>query len=288
MRFIPFLLAAVAIVFATGAVRAQGNADLGAPPACEGQRFVFTTGEAPHLSRVTLCSIKGATSADLVRMFDSAVDALSKNMKMAPEKRMDLIAQIKLKADEYRPAGAAPVAGSAVRTGSAIATVAPPKPVIALEAPPEYTSLPPLPPPLPPVTTTAAASASIPGLTTRPRASPRVPLLSGPRLTIECVKVEELGGAGPCSVIERETQVVVRADEAVPAQTTLRFVRRGDMRAEVELAQLSRGKSMQLALPDEVCTGVNNSRVEIQVVRRAGANSEGQVVDSLGPYLLHC
>jgi hypothetical protein len=65
-------------------------------------------------------------------------------------------------------------------------------------------------------------------------------------------------------------------------------VRRGDARAEIELAQLSRGKSIQFALPDEVCSGVSSSRVEIQVVRRAGSNSAGQVVDSLGPYLLHC
>lgn len=275
MKFIPLVAAALAIGLASAGASAQGSGQMAAPPACEGQRFVFTTGQPPHEARVTLCSIKGATRADLVKMFDSAAEALSKNMKMAPEKRMDLIAQIRSKADALRPAGAAPAAATAIAAAPSIVNAPPPAPVRSTEAAPEYSSLPPLPPPLPPAATRIAASA-------------KVPLLSKPRLTIECMNVEDLGEPAPCSMLARETQVVVRADEAVPARTALRFVRHGDTRAEVELAQLTRGKSVQLALPDEVCAGVNNSRVEIQVVRRAKANSQGQVVDSLGPYLLHC
>ena len=34
--------------------------------------------------------------------------------------------------------------------------------------------------------------------------------------------------------------------------------------------------------------GVVESKVEIQIVRRASAQSTGQVVDSLGPYMLRC
>ena len=207
---------------------------------------------------------------------------------MAPEKRMDLIAQIKLKADHYRPAGSAPTAVQEVPGAPAIVEAPKPAKPSRVEAPVEYTSLPPLPPPLPPGSTSAGTSAVLSGATAISASSPRMPLLPKPRLTIECMNVEDLGGAAPCSTLERETEVVVRADEAIPAETALRFVRRGDTRAEVELAQLSRGKTVRLALPDEVCAGVNNSRVEIQVVRRAGANTAGQVVDSLGPYLLHC
>jgi hypothetical protein len=286
MKFIPLVAAALAIGLASAGASAQGSAQMAAPPGCEGQRFVFSTGEPPHEARVTLCSIKGATDADLVKMFDSAAAALSKNMKMAPEKRLDLVAQIKSKADALRPAGTAPAAAAAIAAPTSVADAAPTPPVRSADRPPEYTSLPPLPPPLPAMTTTvAAASAS---RTAGAKTLPASPPLSRPRLQIECVKVDDLGGSGPCSVIERETQVVVRADDAVPAETWLRFVRRGDTRAEVELAQLTRGKSVQLALPDEVCAGVNNSRVEIQVVRRAKPDSQGQVVDSLGPYLLHC
>lgn len=290
MKSITIVAAALAMALASGVARAQANPEMTAPPTCDsgGQRFVFMSGEEPHLTRITLCSIKDAKPADLVKMFDSAVTALSNNTKLAPEKRMDLIAQIRLKAEEFRPAGSAAPPSPALLTATNIATApalagtAPPKSMGPVERPPEYASLPPLPPPLPAGATTVAAATGASAV------SPSVPRLRGPRLTIECVNLEDLGGAGDCSLIKRETQVLVRADEAVPAQTSLRFVRRGDMRAEVELAQLSRGKAVQLALPDEVCAGVNNSRVEIQVVRRAGANSAGQVVDTLGPYLLHC
>ena len=283
MKIIAFVAIALGVLVAPGAVSAQATRELGAPPECDGQRFVFVAGEPPHVTRVTLCSIKGATSGDLVRMFDGAAAALSKNTQMPQEKRDDLIAQIKSKADALRPSGGAP---TALTTASAIGDITLPKRAAPVEPRPEYTSLPPLPPPLPPGTATAGVS--FPGSKTVGTTLRSGPLLSKPRLTVECTTVDDLAGAGPCSVMERETQVVVRADETVPAETALRFVRRGDTRAEVELAQLSRGKSMQFALPSEVCSGVSSSRVEIQVVRRAAANSEGQVVDSMGPYLLHC
>lgn len=253
------------------------------PPSCEGQRFVFEAGVKPHVTRVTLCSKKDATDADLVKMFESAAAALEKNTGLNPERRGDLIAQFKLKAAEYRSASVSSIAG--LPSGNALAVNPPPKVTTTAEPPSEYSSLPPLPPPLPaeaaPARTaslSAAASATV----------PPVPSLPKPRLTIECAELDDLAGAGPCGIIQRETHVVVRADEALPAQTALRFVRRGDTRAEVELAQLSRGKSMQFALPSEVCAGVGTSKVEIEVVRRAGANTLGQVVDSMGPYLLQC
>ena len=293
MKITAFAATALAMVLAPGVASAQAPRELGAPPACEGQRFIFEAGEPPHVTRVTLCSIKGATSNDLVRMFDSAVAALSKNMQMPQEKRDDLITQIKSKADALRPKGETATAAasatipditipkSTASATTAIADITLPKRTIPVEPQAEYTSLPPLPPPLPPATATASAGAS-------GRAARRLPSLSKPSLTIECTTVEDLGGAEPCLIIERETEVVVRADEKVPAQTALRFVRRGDTRAEVELAELSRGKSMKFALPEEVCRGVSSSRVEIQVVRRAASNSAGEVVDSMGPYLLHC
>ena len=34
--------------------------------------------------------------------------------------------------------------------------------------------------------------------------------------------------------------------------------------------------------------GVVESKVEIQIVRRASSQGAGQVVDSLGPYMLRC
>ena len=132
--------------------------------------------------------------------------------------------------------------------------------------------LPPLPSPTnPAVTTSATAAASLPALTK-------------PRLVIECFNPADFAAPAPCDSLERETILKIRADDAVPPGTALRFVRRGDLRAEVELAQLARGKSSQFALPSEVCRGVVESKVEIQVVRHAKASDAGQVVAFDGPY----
>jgi hypothetical protein len=245
-----------------------------APPPCEGEIFIFQAGPAGHVAKVTLCSKKDATPDELVRMFESAASTLSQNQRMAPEKRSDLVVQMEAKADEYRgvKSAAAPIPGV---TAPATASLAPLRPATPLDRGPEYSALPQLPPPQPTVATPVAAAAT-------------PSLLGKPQLRIECFSPAALGGPGPCDSLERETIVKVRADAAVPAGTSLRFLRRGDLRAELELAQLARGKSTQFALPREVCAGVAESKVEIQVVRRAKANDAGQVVESMGPYFLRC
>jgi len=80
--------------------------------------------------------------------------------------------------------------------------------------------------------------------------------------------------------------VTVRADEDIARGTSLRFLRRGDNRAEVGLAALRRGQTQRFPLPPRVCQGVGGSRVEIQVVRAVGSSSE--VVDTRGPFDLRC
>ena len=115
-----------------------------------------------------------------------------------------------------------------------------------------------------------------------------MPLLAKPQLKIQCFNPADFTAPADCDSLERETVLTVKAAEAVPSGTALRFMRRGDMRAEVDLAQLQRGKAEKIALPREVCAGVVESKVEIQIVRRTSAQSTGQVVDTLGPYLLRC
>jgi len=112
------------------------------------------------------------------------------------------------------------------------------------------------------------------------------PPLPAPKLTFRCLSTESVAGEGPCDMLERGMLVIVRADEDIAAGTSLRFLRRGESRAEVDLATLRRGQSQQFSLPARVCQGVTGSRVEIQVVRAAG--SKNQVVDSRGPYDLRC
>jgi len=266
---------ASALCSALALAQPSGVAPARSPPTCEGEVFVFQAGPIGHVAKVTLCSKKDATSDELVKMFESAASKLSGDIRMAPEKRDDLVAQMRAKAAEVRGGNGA-ASTAALGASSPTATLAPLRPATPTERPPEYTVLPPLPPPTnPAVTTSATAAASLPAL-------------AKPRLTIECFNPADLAGAAPCDTLERETILKIRADDAVPPGTAIRFIRRGDLRAEVELAQFARGKSTQFALPREVCTGVVESKVEIQVVRRAKASDSGQVMDSMGPYFLRC
>ena len=270
-------LIVTAAALLSGAAIAQESGDgmpEKAPPPCDGQLFVFEAGPPLHVAKVTLCSKKGATAGELVKMFESAASALAQNLRMAPEKRSSLVAQMRAKAEEVRneksAASAAAIAGGPGTVG--FAPLRPPAPV---DRPPEYARLPPLPAPAAVTATSAAAVAS-------------AAALSRPQLTVECFNPANLAGPAPCDSLERETVLRVRAGDVVPAGTSLRFLRRGDVRAEVALAQLGRGKSAQFALPQPVCAGVVESKVEIQVVRRAKGNEAGQVMESMGPYLLRC
>jgi hypothetical protein len=263
---------------------------------CEGETFEFraTTGE--RLTKVTLCSKKDATPTDLVKMFKSAVATLEKDRRLDPGRRAELVTQIKAKIAEIE--GQAVAAVGAAPTAPPIAK---PAPSASNDAKPEYSLLPPLPAPKPaPVAPSASTSPKVEYSVLPPLPAPTnvaaataattsLPLLSKPRIDIDCFNPADMAGAGPCSELSRDTRVTVRAGETVPAGTSLRFVRRGDFRAEVELAQLAAGKSIQFLLPRQVCAGVVESKVEIQVVRKAKPqDSAGQVVDSMGPYLLRC
>jgi len=271
-------LVGVAAVVCSAVALAQTSE--GAPakraPVCEGELFVFSAGAVGHVAKVTLCSKKDATSDELVKMFESAASKLSEDFRMAPEKRDDLVAQMRAKAAEIRGGDAAvSTAALGAKTPQSV-NIPPLRSATPLERPPEYTVLPPLPPPTnPAIAGSTVAAASLPALTK-------------PRLTVQCFNPADFAGAAACDSLERETVLKVRADEAIPSGTALRFVRRGDLRAEVGLAQFARGKSTQFTLPREVCTGVVESKVEIQVVRHAKPNDAGQVVDSMGPYFLRC
>jgi hypothetical protein len=121
-----------------------------------------------------------------------------------------------------------------------------------------------------------------------PGASAALPALPRPRLSFACFTPGE-GGEGPCTDFSRDTMLTVRADEDLPAGTSLRFVARGNEPADVELAQLKRGRSMRFALPSAVCRGMTNGSLEIRIVRSVpAAGLSGQEVGQEGPYALRC
>lgn len=289
-----WLLGLAPLLAASGAI-AQQPAPAGAPPAretsaaeaaaarkiaaCEGEKFEFTAGDQ-RPTRITLCSDKGASKDELVRMFESAADKIRQLDKLPADRKAALVAQLKAKIIEVR--SGTPLAGPLPGIG--------PRPEIG--PPPEYSQLPPLPAPVrtpvvarPSAQASAQASALAPALAPAPAPAVALPK---PRLTLQCSTPGEIGEGGPCLNLAKDTVLTVRAGETLPAWTSLRFVRRGDVRAEFALAQMRKGQARRIRLPLDVCSGVVSSEVEIQVLRRATATALGQVVDTRGPYQLRC
>jgi hypothetical protein len=267
------LLMAAAPVESTGASPVPITAD------CEAHKFEtivhVTIAGKPRSSKVTLCGQTGQSDAEWLHTLKDAIEKVGVNASMPAAAKEQVIAALNVEIARLSPvADSGPLPSTITALPPATGLVqsrglGPP----ALGGPVQYAALPPLPAPLP------AASAAV-------AAASGPPHLPAPRLTFRCLAMNRVSAEGPCDTLERDMMLTVRADEDVARGTSLRFLRRGDNRAQVELAQLRRGQTQRFALPAKVCQGVAGSRVEIQVVRVAG--SATQVVDTRGPYELRC
>lgn len=106
--------------------------------------------------------------------------------------------------------------------------------------------------------------------------------VAAPRLKIDCYTPGQAGSGGPCFSLERDTLLTINAKDDLTAGTSLRFLRRGEVRREIAMTPLAKGKSIRLKLPDQLCAGVANSKVEIQILRSS------KIIETLGPYPLRC
>ncbi|HUG45547.1 MAG TPA: hypothetical protein VMK31_03420 [Sphingomicrobium sp.] len=223
---------------------------------CAGEKFVFAWGAGARPTKVTLCSDKGATTEEIVRMLEDAAAKIDSSP--LPEDRRTAIAlQIRGKIAELKGKGAASVPGQAGDSMAVPATVAPP-----VQAAP---------------TTEAVAAIRPPAPVSAPVAA-----LPKPRLEFHCYSPNQIGSGGPCVILDRDTRLTVKAVEALGAGTSLRFARSGRERAEVALGQMRKGQSRILGLPAKLCSGVVQAEAEIQITRG------GRVLDKIGPYLLRC
>ena len=210
-------------------------------------------------SKVKLCGKEGQSDADWATTLKDAAKKVEGNEKMPKTVKDQIITALN-----------AEIAKIEAATAFAAKSALPPAAKPPADKPPEYSVLPPLP--------TAPAAATKSSLA-RPGPPPRKP-----RLTLQCYTPGELGAGGPCISLERETLLTVRADENMAGAARLRFLRRGDDRGEVELAQMRKGQSRRFKLPAPLCVGVVGSQVEIQIL----GSSSSQVLDTLGPYSLRC
>ena len=233
---------------------------------CEGEKFVFAWGAGAKPTKVTLCSDKGASTQDVIRMLEDAA-AKIESSPIAEDRRIALVQQIRAKIAELQ--------GKA--TSKEAATAAP-----VLKTQPDVASLlsqpePVGPPPAPLQPPPAAASTTAPVVASTP-AGPRLPK---PNLRFECISAEFRAG-GPCITLSRDTILIVKAADALQGGARLQFVRNGEIRSEQALGQLRKGQSLRLSIPRQLCSGVSETEVEIRVARSGqGANRQGQ-------YLLRC
>jgi hypothetical protein len=242
----------------------------------------------PEQSKVKLCGKEGQTETEWIDTLKDAVAKLDSNTEMAAEMRNQITAALKSE-----------IARLELKSAKAFGSTPPAEKSTALDG---IAALPPLPqgkPPqavaLPPPRAPAQAApkrdyAALPPLPTAPPAPTRVlardaggsvVILPKPKMTLSCYTPGEMP-EGPCTGFTRFTLLTVRAGEDLPAGTSIRFVRDGNARADVELAQLKKGKSMRVAMPVDVCRHAVGGRLELKIVR------SGQEVGSDGPYNLNC
>jgi hypothetical protein len=258
---------------------------------CDAHRFetvVDTTEDGkPHKSSVKLCGVEGQSDSDWIGTLKDAIAKLDSNKDMDPAVRDQIVTAIR--GEITRLEASLPAGGSA----SAFNLAPVPGKGVNLDLPPgrlatsgerplssDYATLPPIPtaPPAPPHILAPAAAMSAASAS---QAAP-VPLGPAPRLSYQCYSPGDLGGAAPCTEFDRDTMLTVSAASDIAQGVALRFLRNGDQRAEVALAGLKRGKSLQIALPSAVCEGVSDGRLDLKIVE------QGAEVKSDGPYSLRC
>ena len=257
---------------------------------CDAHKFETTVMAVvdgkPHQSKVKLCGNEGQSDAEWIGTLKDAIEKLNANKEMAPPVRDQIVAA--LNAEIARLEKPQPLLPSRSAAKSpALDGLSPLPPIlqpnqpatVALPAPrkaapsapaPEYAALPPMPTKPPPPTRVLAGGVSA-----------SVVMLPKPRMTVTCYTPGETID-GPCTGFTRHTLLTVRAGEDLPANTSLRFVRDGEPRADVAIAQLKKGKSMRLEVPSDVCSHVAGGRLELRIVRA------GQEVGSDGPFNLNC
>jgi hypothetical protein len=287
---IPLILAAFALLPTAAPAQEVATEQATAPEpsstlkafveACPGHKFETTVKieGRERGSAVRICGEPGQSDAGWLNTLSSSIKATEANDSLSQPVKDQIVAA--LKTEIARLEGLAAMAGAAtdIPTTSfpdSAATVSP------SEAAPEYSTLPPLPAPKRAQPRKAAEAVMRP-LTAGAVGAPPVsaaPLVR-PNLAISCAVPPDRFGA--CGRLERDSRLLVKANDDLPAGTSLRFVRGGDNRGELELGALKKGESLQEKLPAKLCAGVMRSKVQVQVM------AKGQVAETLGPWYVSC
>ena len=236
---------------------------------CSARKFetLLIADDGRRGSTVRICGEPGQSDASWLNTLRSSVKQAETNAALSSSARGQIVAALNEEIARLERL-------AAITSGPA--TIELSKELVAAREPaPEYSSLPPLPTPK----RTTVRSASRAGAGAMVEAAAPEPVIP-PKLTIRCGLPRE--DFTPCASLRRDTQILVRADEDLSDATSLRFLRGGDNRAELELSSLRKGASLREKLPARVCSGVLRGKVEVQVVKK------NRVTGTLGPYKLYC
>lgn len=220
---------------------------------CAGQKFVFAWGGGSRPTKVTLCGEEGASQEAVVKMIEDAAAKVAVTASIPEDRRKAIVQQMEAKVAELK--------GTPVEVVSLPPGRAPAKPA------PMVSTVAPLP----------VANAAPPA-----RPSMLSPPLPKPRLSLECITPGEFAAGGPCVTLSRDTILIAKAGEALPQAIALRFVRSGEVKADVGLGPMRKGQTVRAQLPREVCAGVSSGEAQVRIIRG------GHSVDTLGPFLLRC
>ena len=272
MKTIPLIMAAFALGSTSAAAQEAETppAEVAAEPppelkalaeSCSAHKFetmVAVEGRRRPVS-VKICGKEGQSDSDWLVTLRDSLAKTEVNEQLEKPVRDQILAALK---DEI--ARLESLAASAAMPSATIAVSS--DPVRIPEAAPQYSSVPELPAPKPRTAATMAnASAEA---------------VARPRLSIRCAMPRETFAT--CARMERETQLMIRAEDDLPAGTSVRFLRGGNARAELELGTLKKGASLREKLPGGVCSGVLRGKVQVQIL------NNGRVAETLGPYSLYC
>ncbi len=240
---------------------------------CPGHKFETIVNTGPgRTSRVKICGEQGQSEAEWLVTLRDSVRKTEADTDMAPSVRTQIVTALKseiAKVETSQPGRPSGV----IDDGAAFALNLPPEKIAPREPVPEYSTLPPLPAPKRSVPVRLANG------TILPASKPAAPVVK-PNLAIRCAIPHESFAA--CTRLERESQLLVSAGADLPPGTSLRFMRGGDDRGELEVGQLKAGETKREKLPGRVCSGVLRGKVHVQVLNK------GQVAETLGPWALYC
>lgn len=236
---------------------------------CQGHKFeslIVIDPVKKRTTRVKLCANPGSSDADWVKTLQAAVVQIEQR-DMPPAAKEKVIGELNSELAKFASASkpASIARGAPLVLGGDAGALIPPTERY------ETSVLPPLTPP----TRAAAASAAAGPL------PPRPPM----RARLLCRERGQTGSGGTCDFIDPSTLLSVSAAEGLEKGGRLRFQGRGDARGEIALAPMRTGQSARIRLPDELCRGFGNTKVEIELL---GPKSTDPVAARLGTYRLQC